>query len=46
MLYETCFLAKELIAWKTNTQNGKTEGMDLKKLMFKTNDPATPFNIQ
>ena len=46
MLYETCFLAKELIAWKSATQNGKSEELDLKKLKFKTNDPAPPFNIQ
>ena len=32
MLYETCFLAKELIAWKSQTQNGMTEGLDMKKL--------------
>lgn len=46
MLYETCFLAKENILWKNATQDGKTEGLDMKKLIFKTNDPAPPFNIQ
>lgn len=46
MLYETCFLAKENINWKNATENGFTEEMDMNKLIFKTNDPAPPFNIQ
>ena len=45
MLYETCFLAKELITWNKNTENGKTEGIDFAKLKFKTNDPAPPYNL-
>mgnify|MGYP006893322272 CR=1 FL=1 len=45
MLYETCFLARELINWNTRTQNGVTEKIDFKKLQFKTNDPAPPFDV-
>ena len=45
MLYETCFLAKELIEWNKTTDTGKTEGIDFGELRFKTNDPAPPFNI-
>jgi hypothetical protein len=46
MLYETVFLAKELINWNKATDNGKSEGIDFKQLVYKTNDPAPPFNIQ
>ena len=45
MLYETCFLARELINWKKNTDNGKSENLDFSSLKFKTNDPAPPFSI-
>lgn len=45
MLYETCFLAKELIEWNKATESGKSEGLDFKRLKFKTNDPAPPFNV-
>lgn len=45
MLWETCFLAKELINWKTRTDNGKVENLDFKQLIFKTNDPAPPYSI-
>ena len=45
MLYETCFLAKELIEWNKSTDAGKSEGVDVKQLKFKTNDPAPPFNV-
>ena len=45
MLYETCFLARELINWKHRTENGKSEQLDFKKLNYKTNDPAPPFNV-
>ena len=30
MVYETCFLARELINWKKNTDNGKSENLDFK----------------
>lgn len=43
MLYETCFLARELINWRVATDSGKSEGLDLNKLKFKTNDPAPPY---
>ena len=46
MLYETCFLAKELINWNAKTNHGETEKPDFKALTFKTNDPAPPFNIK
>jgi hypothetical protein len=45
MLYETCFLAKELIRWNKDTNTGKTEKLDFSYLNYKTNDPAPPFNI-
>ena len=45
MLYETCFLARELINWNKQTNNGKTENIDFKRLIFKTNDPAPPFDV-
>lgn len=45
MLYETVFLARELINWNKSTDNGKSEGIDFKNLVYKTNDPAPPFNI-
>jgi len=45
MLYETCFLAKELINWNETTNKGASENLDFNKLQFKTNDPAPPFNI-
>lgn len=45
MLYETCFLARELLRWNDATNKGETENLDFKKLTFKTNDPAPPFNL-
>lgn len=44
ILYETCFLAIKLIEWKQATENGKSEGLNLSKLKFTSNDPAPPFN--
>ena len=46
MVVETCELAQDLIRWNKATNMGETEGIDLKKLKFKTNDPAPPFNQQ
>ena len=45
ILYETCFLTIKLIEWKKATDNGKSEGLNLSKLKFSTNDPAPPFNF-
>jgi hypothetical protein len=45
ILYETCFLAIKLIKWKNETDNGKTEFLNLSKLKFSSNDPAPPFNF-
>ena len=45
MLYETCFLARENIKWSKETEHGKTEQLDFAKLVFRTNDPAPPFNV-
>ena len=45
MVLETCELALDLIKWNTETNFGESEGLDLKKLKFKTNDPAPPYNI-
>ena len=44
MVKETCELAKDLIKWNQETNFGESEGIDLKKLKFRTNDPAPPFN--
>jgi hypothetical protein len=33
-----------MIQWNIETEKGKTENIDLKKLKFATNDPAPPFN--
>ena len=46
IVYETCFLTKKLIEWKQNTECGKSEGINLAKLKFATNDPAPPFNFK
>jgi deoxyhypusine monooxygenase len=44
MVKETVFLAEKMMQWLKETNEGKTEFMNLKKLKFKTNDPAPPFN--
>lgn len=46
MVIETCELAQDLIRWNEQTNKGESEGIDLEKLKFKTNDPAPPFNAQ
>ena len=46
MVVETCELAQDLIKWNQETDCGKSEGIDLTKLKFRTNDPAPPFNYQ
>jgi len=46
LVVETCELAQDLIKWNSATNNGETEGIDLKKLIIKTNDPAPPFNYK
>ena len=46
MVIETCELAQDLIRWNQATNYGETEGIDLKRLKFRTNDPAPPFNYQ
>jgi len=38
-------LTIKLIEWREKTENGKTEGLNLSKLKFGTNDPAPPFNF-
>ena len=45
MVQETCFLAKELMRWKQETNNGEKEGLKFGDLKFKTNDPAPPYSI-
>ena len=45
MLYETVFLARELIKWNKVTDHGKSENLDFKSFVYKTNDPAPPFNL-
>lgn len=44
LIGETCELALELKKWNETTDHGKTEGLDLTKLKYTTNDPAPPFN--
>merc|ERR1712151_1332647 len=46
MVVETCELAQDLIKWNKETDHGKTEGVDVTKLRFRTNDPAPPFNYK
>ena len=46
MVIETCELAQALIQWNKETECGKTENLDMKKLRFTTNDPAPPFNYK
>ena len=46
MVVETCELAQDLIKWNKETDHGKTEGVDVTKLKFRTNDPAPPFNYK
>jgi deoxyhypusine monooxygenase len=46
ILYETCFLAEKLVQWRTKTNNGKLECLNLSKLKFTTNDPAPPYNFK
>jgi deoxyhypusine monooxygenase len=41
---ETCEVSQALLKWNAETQNGKTEGLDLLKPKFHTNDPAPGFN--
>ena len=44
ILYESCYLAKRLIEWKKDTENGKTEGLDLTKLKTESQNPSPPYN--
>ena len=46
MVVETCELTQDLIKWNKETDHGKSEGIDLSKLRFTTNDPAPPFNYK
>ena len=46
MVIETCQLAQAMLNWKKETNYGKTEGLDLSKLKFTTNGPASPFNYK
>ena len=46
MVIETCELAQAMLIWKKETNCGKSEGLDLSKLKFTTNDPAPPFNYK
>lgn len=46
MVKETCDLARDLIDWNNSTDMGKSENLDLSTLVFKTNDPAPPFNYK
>jgi deoxyhypusine monooxygenase len=46
IIKETCEIAVENINWMKNTNNGETEGLDKLQLVYKTNDPSPPFNLQ
>ena len=46
MVLETIQLTQDLMKWQKDTNDGETEGLNLKKLKFRTNDPAPPFNIK
>ena len=43
---ETCEVSLALIKWNIDTDKGRTEGLDLTKLKFRTNDPAPCFNYK
>jgi deoxyhypusine monooxygenase len=46
IIKETCEIAVENINWMKRTNHGQTEGLDKCKLIYKTNDPAPPFNFK
>ena len=46
IVIETCQLAADFVKWGQETEQGKTENLDLTKLKFRTNDPAPPFNYK
>ena len=46
IVVETCQLAADFVKWSTQTDQGKTENLDLTQLKFRTNDPAPPFNYK
>lgn len=45
MVKETCELALDLTKWREETEDGKTEGLDLKSKQFQGSEPSPPFNI-
>jgi deoxyhypusine monooxygenase len=44
ILYESCYITKKEIEWKNATENGKTEGLDMKALKTESQNPSPPFN--
>ena len=46
MVEETCEVSLALLKWNIDTEKGRTEGLDLSKCKFRTNDPAPCFNYQ
>jgi len=46
IIKETCEIAIENLNWMKRTNNGETEGLTKVELIYKTNDPAPPFNYK
>jgi len=46
IIKETCEISVDNINWMKETIHGKTEGLDKLKLVYRTNDPAPPFNFK
>ena len=46
IIQETCEIAVENLNWMKRTNNGESEGLTKIDLIYKTNDPAPPFNYK
>jgi deoxyhypusine monooxygenase len=46
IIQETCEIAVENLNWMNRTNSGETEGLNKIDLVYKTNDPAPPFNFK
>ena len=46
IIKETCEISIENLNWMNLTKNGETEGLHQVNLIYKTNDPAPPFNFK
>jgi len=46
IIKETCEISVDNIKWMQMTNNGESEGLNKLDLIYKTNDPAPPFNFK